>query len=295
MGTKKISDSNMLGIFANSLELSNYEYTLKRQTRDEDEEEDEEKDEDQDDRTKRINKKVDQINIQCEDPSALETDEVRFQRVCAACTELASDLTHARGSHGTPEWMEQRVHEVVEGQKGIKEVRVLDSDKLQELGMNLFYNVGKGAVVPPRCVMVHYQGDPSRDEVDLALVGKGVTFDTGGLNLKKQTMEHMFADKAGSCAVIGALKGTLELGTKKNILFACGFAENAVGSRVYKPGDIIKGMNGLAVEIGNTDAEGRLVLADTFTYVQYEFKPKKMVDLATLTGACLVALGNETA
>ena len=162
--------------------------------------------------------------------------------------------------------------------------------------MNLFYNVGKGAISQPRCVIVSYQGDPSRpDEVDFALVGKGVTYDTGGLNLKGATMIDMYGDKGGSCAVIGALKGTLELGFKKNIVFACGFAENAIGNGAYKPGDIIKGMNGLSVEIGNTDAEGRLVLADTMTYVQNKFKPKQIVDVATLTGACVVALGNETA
>ena len=108
-------------------------------------------------------------------------------------------------------------------------------------------------------------------------------------------MEDMYGDKGGSCAVIGAMKGTLELNLKKNIIFACGFAENAIGSKAYKPGDIIQAMNGLNVEIGNTDAEGRLVLGDTMTYVQREFKPKQMIDLATLTGACVVALGNETA
>ena len=135
--------------------------------------------------------------------------------------------------------------------------------------MNLFYNVGKAATSQPRCVMVHYEGNPSEpDNVDFALVGKGVTFDTGGLNLKPSGyMEDMYGDKGGACAVIGALKGVLELGSNKNIIFAVGLAENAIGSRAYKPGDIIKGMNGLSVEIGNTDAEGRLVLADTFTYV----------------------------
>jgi leucyl aminopeptidase len=163
--------------------------------------------------------------------------------------------------------------------------------------MNLFYNVGKAAKSQPRCVIVHYEGNPSEPEnIDFALIGKGVTYDTGGLNLKPTGyMEDMYGDKGGSCAVVGALKGVLELGSNKNIIFACGFAENAIGSEAYKPGDIIKGMNGLSVEVGNTDAEGRLVLADTFTYVQKEFKPKQIVDLATLTGACVVALGHSTA
>ena len=141
--------------------------------------------------------------------------------------------------------------------------------------MNLFYSVGKAAVSEPRCLMVKYQGNPDSEETELALVGKGVTFDTGGLNLKPTGyMEDMFGDKGGACAVLGALHGTLELQPKKNIVFAIGLAENAIDSKSYKPGDIIKSMKGFTVEIGNTDAEGRLVLADTFTYVQKEFKPK---------------------
>jgi len=109
----------------------------------------------------------------------------------------------------------------------------------------------------------------------MAFVGKGITFDTGGLNIKGTgNMEDMYGDKGGTCAVLGALKGSLDLKPKLNIVFACALAENAIGSGVYKPGDIIKAMNGLSVEIGNTDAEGRLVLADTFTYIQQQFKPK---------------------
>jgi len=186
---------------------------------------------------------------------------------------------------------------VIEGHEGkLKKVEVLQAEDLQKEKMNLFYEVGKGAVSQPRCVIVHYQGNPESDEVDYAIVGKGLTYDTGGLN-KKPTgfIEDMHGDKGGSVAVIGAMQGVLELGLKKNIVFACGFAENAIGSRVYKPGDIIKSKKGLSVEVGNTDAEGRLVLADTLTYVQENYKPKSVVDLATLTGACVVALGNDTA
>lgn len=162
--------------------------------------------------------------------------------------------------------------------------------------MNLFYNVGKAATSEPRCVTVLYKGDPESDDVHIAFVGKGVTYDTGGLNLKPTgSIEDMYYDKAGACAVMGALQGTLELCIKKNVIFAMGFAENSIDAKSYKPMDIIKSMKGLTVEIGNTDAEGRLVLADTFTYVQREYKPQRLVNLATLTGAIMVALGNETA
>lgn len=135
--------------------------------------------------------------------------------------------------------------------------------------MSLFHAVGRSAVDGPRCVVVHYQGNPDSPDVDVALVGKGVTFDTGGLNLKPTNyIEDMYGDKNGACAVLGALHATLGLKLKKNIVFAVGLAENAIDAKSYKPGDIIKSLKGLTVEIGNTDAEGRLVLADTFTYVQ---------------------------
>jgi len=116
--------------------------------------------------------------------------------------------------------------------------------------------------------MVHYEGNPDDAEtIDCALVGKGLTFDTGGLNLKPtRFIEDMHLDKGGACAVMGALHGTLELKPKKNVVFVMALAENAIGKEVYKPSDIIKSLKGLTVEIGNTDAEGRLVLADAITY-----------------------------
>jgi leucyl aminopeptidase len=161
--------------------------------------------------------------------------------------------------------------------------------------MGLFHAVGRAALSEPRLIVVKYEGDPDNKDC-IALVGKGLTYDTGGLNLKPTgSMENMYGDKNGACAVLGALHGVLNSQPKINIVFALGIAENAIDSRSYKPGDILKSMKGLTVEIGNTDAEGRLVLADTFTYVQREFKPTEMIDLATLTGACMVALGSETA
>ena len=162
--------------------------------------------------------------------------------------------------------------------------------------MDLFYNVGKGAMSPPRCVIVDYRGNPESDKIDVALVGKGLTFDTGGLNLKPtRAIEEMHLDKGGACAVMGALHGTMSLDLKKNVVFVMAIAENAIGAEVYKPGDIIKSLKGHTVEIGNTDAEGRLVLADAITYTCREYKPEKLIDIATLTGSIMVALGEDTA
>lgn len=133
--------------------------------------------------------------------------------------------------------------------------------------MGLLHAVGRAATSEPRLVAVHYQGDAANEET-LALVGKGVTFDTGGLNLKPTGyMEDMYGDKNGACAVLGALSGVLASKPKLNIVFVMGFAENSIDSKAYKPGDILTSKKGLTIEIGNTDAEGRLVLADTLTYL----------------------------
>ena len=164
------------------------------------------------------------------------------------------------------------------------------------MGMNLFYEVGKGAQSEPRCVLVDYRGNPESDAVDVALVGKGLTFDTGGLNLKPtRFIEEMHLDKGGACAVMGALHGTMSLKLRKNVVFVMALAENAIGNGVYKPGDIVRSLKGHTVEIGNTDAEGRLVLADAITYTCREYNPAALVDIATLTGSVMVALGEETA
>lgn len=208
----------------------------------------------------------------------------------------AEELWQIKASIANPKFMEERVREVAEGHPLVKEIRVIKGQQLVEQGMNLFYNVGKGANCEPRCVIVHYVGDESRpDEVDVAFVGKGITFDTGGLNIKLHLIDEMHADKGGACSVTGALFSTLELKLKKNVVFSMAFAENAVGPDSYKPGDIITAMNGLTVEIDNTDAEGRLVMADTMTYVQRNFKPKTVFYVATLTGMVMGALGLELA
>lgn len=163
--------------------------------------------------------------------------------------------------------------------------------------MNLFWNVGKGASCEPICLTILFQGRPEDENVDLAIVGKGVTYDTGGLNIKTAMMELMYGDKGGACAVLGAFDGCLNQikDIKKNIVFACALAENAIGPDAFKPSDILTAMNGKTVEIGNTDAEGRLVMADTMTYVQREFKPAKVLYIATLTGTVALALGTTTA
>ena len=205
-------------------------------------------------------------------------------------------IANVRGSEADPDFMEAKIRELAEGKTNVREVRVVRGQELRDMGMNLFYEVGKGAQSEPRCVLVDYRGNQESDQVDIALVGKGLTFDTGGLNLKPtRAIEDMHLDKGGACAVMGALHGTLDLKLSKNIVFVMAIAENAIGASVYKPGDIIKSLKGHTVEVGNTDAEGRLVLADAITYTCREYRPAELIDIATLTGSIMVALGEETA
>jgi leucyl aminopeptidase len=249
-----------------------------------------------DPRAKRLTKNVEKFEVVLENESEKDKEEYKLEMAKAHAWETAKSLIIVRGSEADPEYMEKQARKIAATSDLVKEVRVLEGEQLVKEGMNLFWNVGKGAMSPPRCVMIHYVGRPEEaDVVDLALVGKGVTYDTGGLNIKMAMMEAMYGDKGGSCAVLGALKGCIELKVKKNVVFACAFAENAIGADCYKPSDILRAMNGLSVEIGNTDAEGRLVMSDTMTYVQRNFNPKKVIYIATLTGSVIVALGLNTA
>lgn len=192
--------------------------------------------------------------------------------------------------------MEEQIHALIKDCAQISETKVIKGRELKQLGLNLHYEVGKGAISEPRLVLIKYEGDPSTDKIHTALVGKGLTYDTGGLNLKPtKYIEEMHLDKGGACAVMGALHGAINQGLQKNVVFVIALAENAIGRLVYKPGDIIKSLKGLTVEIGNTDAEGRLVLADAITYTCQQYEPEEVIDIATLTGSIMVALGEETA
>ena len=221
-------------------------------------------------------------------------DTYRKANLMAEATITARNLANVRGTEANPDFCVAAVRKLTAGHSDCT-VKVLKGQALLDNHMSLFHAVGRAAQSEPQLCVVHYQGAPESKET-IALVGKGVTYDTGGLNIKPTGfMETMYGDKNGASAVLGALSGILQEKPKINVVFAMGFAENSVDSKSYKPGDIIKSRKGLTVEIGNTDAEGRLVLADTLTYVQDHYSPSTVIDLATLTGACKMALGVETA
>lgn len=203
---------------------------------------------------------------------------------------LTRDLVNDNADTVTSDLLEKTVRGLIKGKKNIR-VEVLNRKELKTKGLNLHLAVNQASRKEPKLIIVKYSGG-KKTEGYTAIIGKGVTFDTGGLNIKPSgSMETMKIDMAGAASVCGILKNTLKLGIKKNLLFVLGVAENAIGSAAYKPGDVITGYAGKSVEIGNTDAEGRLVLADAFAYVVKNYKPARMIDMATLTGACVVALG----
>lgn len=182
--------------------------------------------------------------------------------------------------------------ELIGKQVGV-EVETWDQAKLESEGCRALLAVGGGSANPPRLVIMRYRG--GGEEPPVALVGKGVTFDSGGLSLKPtEGMTTMKCDMAGAATVVGVMHAIASLGVKRNVVALCGLAENMVSGQSYKLGDVIETRSGKTIEILNTDAEGRVVLADVLD-VALQQEPSEIVDLATLTGACMVALGTEVA
>ncbi|MBD9526716.1 leucyl aminopeptidase [Paracoccus sp. PAR01] len=174
------------------------------------------------------------------------------------------------------------------------EVEVLDEDELAKLGMRALLGVGQGSESPSKVVVMRWNG--GGDEAPLALVGKGVVFDTGGISIKPAAgMEEMTMDMGGAGVVAGVMRTLALRRAKANVVGLVGLVENMPDGKAQRPGDIVKSMKGDTIEVINTDAEGRLVLADVLWYTQQRFNPSAIVDLATLTGAVIIALGHENA
>lgn len=177
------------------------------------------------------------------------------------------------------------------------EVEILDEDKMRRLGMGALLGVGQGSTRESRLVVMNWKGAPNKkSKKPIAFVGKGVCFDTGGISLKPAPgMEEMKWDMGGAGTVTGLMKALAGRKAKVNAVGVIGLVENMPDGSAQRPGDIVTAMNGTTIEVLNTDAEGRLVLADALWYTQDRFEPEIMVDLATLTGAMIIALGHENA
>jgi leucyl aminopeptidase len=176
------------------------------------------------------------------------------------------------------------------------EITVLDVPAMEKLGMGALLGVGQGSRRPSRMLVMKWDGTDGKQERPVALVGKGVTFDTGGISIKPAAgMEDMKWDMGGAGAVAGAMKALAGRKAKAHVVGVCGLVENMPDGNAQRPGDIVTSMSGQTIEVLNTDAEGRLVLCDALHWVQENYNPEYVVDLATLTGAIIVSLGSEYA
>ena len=211
--------------------------------------------------------------------------------IVAKATNLVRDIVNTPPNEIYPETFAKLAKEVAK--ESDLDIKILDEKDLEKEGMNAFLAVARASANPPRLVHLSYK--PKDAKAKIAIVGKGLTYDSGGLSLKPSDyMVTMKADKSGASAALGIIKAARELDLPVEVHAILGLAENMIGGNAYKPDDILKAKNGKTIEVRNTDAEGRLVLADCLCYVQEKVQPDYLIDIATLTGACVVALGEYT-
>ena len=220
---------------------------------------------------------------------ALEEGLQRGQAV-AAGVNVARECANRPGNHATPSHLASEAKNLGK-QFGFK-VEVFDRAKIAKIGMGSFLAVAQGSDEPPRFIVIEYQG-AAKSKAPLVLIGKGITFDSGGISLKPGAeMDEMKFDMGGAASVLGTMRAIGELKPKVNVVALIPTCENMPGGRAVKPGDVVKSLSGQTIEILNTDAEGRLILCDALTYAE-RYKPAAVVDVATLTGACVIALGHH--
>ena len=261
---------NFIGHFLHGLKLKSYEFNKYK--------------------TKKENRLI-SINIFGNKNKTSVQNQLKFKAIEEG-TFYARDLVSEPGNILHPDEYAKRLNSL--RKDGLK-VNVYDEKKLKKLGMNALLGVGMGSIRGSYLVTMEWNGAKNNTK-PLAFVGKGVTFDTGGYSLKPaRFMEDMTYDMAGSAAVVGLMKNLALRKAKINAVGVVGLVENMVSGGAQRPGDIVKSYSGKTIEVLNTDAEGRLVLADALTFTERKFKPKFIVDLATLTGAIIVSLGSEYA
>lgn len=226
-------------------------------------------------------------------PQTIETAALQGQHAAEA-VKLTRVLVNTPANLLTPEDFASKAKQLA------KEVgfscKILNEQNLSQENMGAFLAVGQGSVHPPRLIVLEYAAPEHEQDNPLILVGKGLCFDSGGISLKPAgNMHHMKGDMAGAAAVLGAISACAKDKLPKHVIGLLACAENLPDGKAVKPGDVVRGLRGDTIEITNTDAEGRLVLADTLAYAQKYYNPAAIVDIATLTGACSIALGDELA
>jgi len=261
---------NFVGYFLHGLKLKSYEFNIYKSKKD---------------------KRLISINVIGNKNKTSTQNQLRFKALEEG-TFFARDLVSEPGNILHPDEYAKRLRSLKK--YGLK-INIYDERNLKKLGMNALLGVGQGSIRGTYLVTMEWNGLKNNSK-PLAFVGKGVCFDTGGISLKPaKFMEDMTYDMAGSATVVGLMKNLAIRKAKINAVGVVGLVENMPGGNAQRPGDIVKSYSGKTIEILNTDAEGRLVLADALTFTEKKFKPKFMVDLATLTGAIIVSLGSEYA
>ena len=235
------------------------------------------------------NHKISKIEIVSNNYTKLNRDFKRYTSISDGVF-YARDLVNEPSNVLFPKAYAQRIQKL--RQHGLK-IEVLGESKMKALKMHSLVGVGQGSQRESQLVIMHWNGNKAKKTKPLCFVGKGVCFDSGGISIKPSNkMEEMIGDMGGSAAVVGAMLSLAKRKAKVNAIGIVGLVENMPDGKAQKPGDIIKSMSGQTIEIQNTDAEGRLVLADALWYAQKRFKPELMIDLATLTGAMVISLGS---
>lgn len=228
---------------------------------------------------------LEKVTVSGGSKAGLEKGTIIAKGVC-----FARDLGNHPGNVSTPTRLADEAKKI--GRKGKMKVTVFDREKFTEMGMGGLAGVSAGTDEPPKFILMEYWGTKKSIKPKV-LVGKGLTFDSGGISLKPPAkMDEMKFDMCGSAVVLGCMQSIAELKPKMNVVAAISSTENMSGSKAYKPGDILTAYNGKTIEVLNTDAEGRLILADALSYVSKHFDPEYIFDFATLTGAVVVALGH---
>ena len=272
INTENVIDSykNFIGYFLHGLKLKSYEFTKYKSKN-----------------------KIRQITINViGNKNKFQAEQKKKFKALEEGTFFARDLVSEPGNILHPDEYAKRLKSLKKN--GLK-VNIYNEKKLKKIGMNALLGVGQGSVRGSYLVTIEWKGAKNNSQ-PLAFIGKGVCFDTGGYSLKPaKFMEDMTYDMAGSAAVVGLMKNLAIRKAKVNAVGVVGLVENMVSGNAQRPGDIVKSYSGKTIEILNTDAEGRLVLADAITYTEKKFKPRFMIDLATLTGAIIVSLGSEYA
>ncbi|MFZ2524009.1 MAG: leucyl aminopeptidase [Candidatus Ferrigenium altingense] len=225
-----------------------------------------------------------------EKPSAALKNALDQADATARGMDLAKTLGNLPGNICTPTYLAAKALALGKAHKSIK-TTVLEEKDMQKLGMGSFLSVTRGSEQPAKLITMEYHGGDKKQK-PVVLVGKGITFDSGGISLKPGAdMDEMKYDMCGAASVLGTMQAIAEMGLKLNVVGVIPACENLPSGRATKPGDIVTSMSGQTIEILNTDAEGRLILCDALTY-SAKFKPDTVIDIATLTGACVIALGH---